>query len=335
MQTARQWQLARRPQGTATAEDFALVEVTVPRPGPGQVVVRNTRLSVDPYMRGRMDDKPSYIAPFELHSPLEGAAVGVVTESRADGFKPGQVVEHFAGLREVSVLDAAAVSPVSLDGHEPETFLGPLGTTGFTAWLGTTEIAPVREGDTVFVTGAAGAVGGLAGQIARLRGAARVIGSASGAKVEYLVDELGYDAAFDYRGTDPAEELSRLAPDGLDMVFDNVGGPQLEAALGRLRLGARIALCGMASQYDGREPYGITNLFELTKQRATARGFIVSDHYDQLAQFREEVGGWLHDGRLSYRESVFEGIESVPEAFLGMLRSGAPTSGKVIVRLEG
>lgn len=335
MQTARQWQLARRPEGTATAEDFTLAEAPVPEPGPGQVVVRNSRLSVDPYMRGRMDDKPSYIPPFALNSPLDGAAVGVVTESRAEGFKPGQIVEHFAGLREVSVLDAAAASPVALDGHAPEAFLGALGPTGFTAWLGTTEIAPVHEGDTVFVTGAAGAVGSLAGQIARLRGASRVIGSASGEKVAYLVDELGYDAAFDYRGTDPGEELAQLAPNGLDMVFDNVGGPQLEAAIGRLRLGARIALCGMASQYDGREPYGITNLFELTKKRVTARGFIVSDHYDLLTRFRDEVGGWLHDGRLSHRESVFQGIESAPEAFLGLLRSGAPTSGKVVVRLEG
>ncbi|WP_112138544.1 NADP-dependent oxidoreductase [Glycomyces dulcitolivorans] len=335
MKRSRQWQLTRRPQGAATAEDFALVEAEVPPLGPGQVAVRNTHLSVDPYMRGRMDDKPSYIAPFGLDAPLEGAAVGVVTESRAEGLEPGQVVEHFHGLREVSVLDGTAVAPVSLDGIAASAYLGPLGPTGFTAWLGTTEIAPVREGDTVFVTGAAGAVGSLAGQIARLRGAARVIGSAGGPeKVRYLVDELGFDAAFDYRSAVPAERLASLAPDGIDAVFDNVGGPQLEAAIGRLRIGARIALCGMASQYDGREPYGIANLFELTTKRATARGFIVSDHFDLLAAFRKEVGDWMREGRLVHRESVFDGIEQVPEALLGLLRSGASTSGKVIVRLE-
>jgi NADPH-dependent curcumin reductase CurA len=234
----REWHLVRRPGAQASPDDFALIDSEVPQPEPGQVVVRNTHLSVDPYMRGRMDGRPSYMPPFPLGAPLDGGAVGVVVESRAEGFEPGQVVEHFAGLREVAVLDAAAVAVIDPDGLPAEAFLGPLGATGLSAWLGIGELAPVREGDTVFVTGAAGAVGGVAGQIARLRGAGRVIGSAgSAAKVGYLRDTLGFDAAFDYRDGDPGEHLADAAPDGIDVVFDNVGGAQLEAAIGLLRGG--------------------------------------------------------------------------------------------------
>jgi hypothetical protein len=332
---SREWHLVRRPAGQASAEDFALVEAKIAEPQPGQIVVRNTHVSVDPYMRGRMDDAPSYMPPFLLNAGLDGGAVGIVTKSAAEGFEPGQVVEHFVGLREYSVVDSAAAAHIDVENLAPEIYLGALGMTGLTAWLGITQVADVQPGETVFVTGAAGAVGSMAGQIAKLRGAGRVIGSAGSAeKVGWLENELGFDVAFDYRDGDVGEQLARTAPDGIDVVFDNVGGRQLEAAIGRLTVGARLALSGMASQYDGRELYGVRNLYELISKRATARGLLVGDHLDQMPAFRAEVGPWLSDGRLKHRETIYDGIEQVPAALLGTLRSGTGITGKAIVRVE-
>jgi NADPH-dependent curcumin reductase CurA len=333
--TAREWHLVRRPLAQASVEDFTLVEAEIPEVEPGQVLVRNTHLSVDPYMRGRMEDRPSYMPPFPLDAPLDGGAIGVVVESRAEGIKAGQVVEHFAGLREVTVIDAAVAAPIDVDGLPAEVYLGVLGATGLTAWLGITQVAPVRPGDTVFVTGAAGAVGSIAGQIARLRGARRVIGSAgSAAKVRHLRETLGFDAAFDYHDGDVREHLAQAAPDGVDVVYDNVGGVQLEAAIGHLRVGGRLALCGMVSQYDGREPHGVRNLYELVTKRATARGFLVGDHYDQMPAFRAEADPWVRAGRIAHQQTVLDGIERVPEALLGLLHGGTSTIGKVVVRLR-
>lgn len=331
---SREWHLVRRPQGQASVDDLDLVEVDLPEPQPGQIVVRNTYLSVDPYMRGRMDDRPSYIPPFGLDAPLEGGALGVVVASRAEGVEPGQVVEHFMGLREYVVVDAAAAFPLDLSGLPPEIYLGALGLTGLAAWVGITKVASVQPGDTVFVTGAAGAVGSIAGQIAKLRGAERVIGSAgSEAKVRHLTEELGYDYAFDYHDGDAGDHLDRAAPNGIDVVFDNVGGAQLEAAIGRLKVGSRLALCGMASGYDGREPYGIRNLYELVTKRATVQGLLVNDHLGDMPAFRAEVLPWVVEGRMKHTETVFDGIERVPEALLGLLRGGTTITGKLVVRV--
>jgi NADPH-dependent curcumin reductase CurA len=297
------------------------------------VVVRNTHLSVDPYMRGRMDDRPSYLPPFPLDAPLDGGAVGVVVESRADTIAPGQVVEHFAGLREVTVVDAAAVYPIDVDGLPAEAYLGALGTTGLSAWIGIAELAAVKAGDTVFVTGAAGAVGGIAGQIARLRGAGRVIGSAGSAdKVRHLRETLNFDAAFDYHDGDVGDHLAKAAPDGIDVVFDNVGGAQLEAAIDHLAVGARLVLCGMVSQYDGADPYGIRNLYELVTRRATVHGFLVTDHLHRMPEFRAEMGSWLRADKIVDRSTVLDGVERLPEALLGLLRAGTATTGKAVVR---
>lgn len=331
---AREWHLVRRPLAHASIEDLALVETEIPDLEPGQVLVRNTHLSVDPYMRGRMEDRPSYISPFPLDAPLDGGAIGVVVQSRAADIKAGQVVEHFAGLREVAVIDAAAASPIDPDGLPAEVYLGPLGATGLTAWFGIIQVASVRPGDTVFVTGAAGAVGSIAGQIAKLRGARQVIGSAgSAAKVRHLREVLGFDTVFDYHDGNVREHLAQAAPDGIDVVFDNVGGVQLEAAIGHLRVGSRLALCGMVSQYDGQEPYGVRNLYELVTKRATMRGFLVSDHYDQMPAFRAEMDPLVRTGKIAHRQSVLEGIERVPEALLNLLHGGTSTIGKAVVRL--
>lgn len=332
---AREWQLVRRPEGRAVAGDFALVEVDVPKPSPGQVVIRNTHLSVDPYMRGRMDDKPSYIDPFPLHAALEGAAIGVVVESRAGGFAAGDVVEHFFGLRDVTVTEASNIAQVDLDGLPAEAFLGVMGGPGLTAWLGVVDVAAVRAGDVVLVTGAAGAVGSLAAQVARLRGASHVIGSAGTAeKVRHLREDLGLDSAFDYHDGDFGQQLASAAPEGIDVLFDNVGGSQLEAAIDNVRIGGRLALCGMASQYDGQAASGPRNLFELISKRVTARGFIVSDHLDRMEAFRADVGSWVRDGKIVHRESVVDGLEQVPAVLQDLLRSGAPAMGKRVVRLD-
>jgi NADPH-dependent curcumin reductase CurA len=334
--TTRQWHLVRRPSGTLRAGDLALRDVPLPPLRAGQLLVRNTHLSVDPYMRGRMDDRPSYIPPFELDSPLDGAAVGVVLESRSPELAPGDVVEHFHGLREHTLTMSAEVSRIDPGGLPAEAFLGVLGSPGLSAWIGLTVIAPVAKGDTVLVTGAAGAVGSLAVQIARLKGAGRVVASAGSAdKVRHLIDVLGADDAYDYRDGSPRAHLEARLPQGIDVVFDNAGGAQLEAAIDLLRDHARVALCGMASEYDGAEPHSFSNLFTVIRRRATLKGFIVSDHMTELARFRAEVLPWVERGEIAYETTVVEGIERVPLAFRQLFTSGAAVRGKLVVHVDG
>jgi len=331
---SREWHLTRRPHGGFVSTDLDLVETPVPAPGPGQVVVANTHLSVDPYMRGRMDEAPSYIPPFPLGSALEGGAVGIVVESRSPTLAVGDVVEHFLGLRETVVADAGAFVPLDLAGRVPEVYLGTLGATGLTAWLATGIMAPIRDGDTVVVTGAAGAVGGLAGQLARLRGAGRVIGTAGTAmKRALLIEELGYDDAFDYHDGSAEELLAKVAPGGIDVLVDNVGGAQLEAAIDQMAAGGRIALVGMASEYDGRAPHSFTNLYSLVKHQVSMQGFLVTAHLDRMAEFRREVGVWLDEGAVTHRETVIPGIEAFPDALRSVLSSGSALAGKTVLRL--
>jgi NADPH-dependent curcumin reductase CurA len=292
--------------------------------------VRNAFMSVDPYMRGRMNDAKSYVPPYELGKVMYGGAVGEVVA----GGEPGALVVHQLGWREAALVDADRVQPGAVpDGVSPSALLGALGMPGLTAWVGVTEIAPIAEGETVFVSAAAGAVGSVAGQIAKARGC-RVIGSAGAPeKVAYVRDVLGFDAAFSHRD-DVRAALAEAAPDGVDVYFDNVGGPQLEAAIGALNRGGRIALCGSVSQYNATEPApGPRNLGLLVGKRGRMRGFIVSDHAASAPAFREEVGGLLADGRLVLAESVVEGgIEAAPRAFVEMLRG--EHLGKVVVRLS-
>ncbi|EGX57387.1 oxidoreductase [Streptomyces zinciresistens K42] len=329
----REWHLLSRPVGWPKDEDFALVEAEVPAPGEGQVLVRNIHLSVDPYMRGRMSDAKSYAAPFGLGEVMQGGAVGEVVESRAEGIAAGDHVLHFLGWREYAAVDARHAVKVDADAAPLSAYLGVLGMTGLTAYAGLLRTAAFKEGDSVFVSGAAGAVGSQVGQLARLKGASRVIGSAgSDEKVELLVKEYGFDAAFNYKSGPVSGQLREAAPDGVDVYFDNVGGDHLEAAVGQLNRDGRIAVCGMISVYNNTEPApGPRNLARLIQTRGRIEGFLVGDHYDLQPQFVQEVGPWVASGRLKYRETVVEGIGNTLEAFLGVLRGD--NTGKMIVTL--
>ncbi|MEU8775544.1 NADP-dependent oxidoreductase [Streptomyces sp. NPDC048606] len=331
--THREWHLLRRPSGWPVPEDFALVEAPVPQPDASQVLVRNTHLSVDPYMRGRMSAAESYAEPYALDQPMRGGAVGSVVVSRAEGIEVGDQVLHFGGWREYATVDSVQAVKIDPEAAPASTYLGVLGMPGLTAYAGLLRVASFKEGDAVFVSGAAGAVGGEVGQIARLKGASRVIGSAgSDEKVRLLTEEYGFDAAFNYKTRPVAEQLREAAPDGIDVYFDNVGGDHLEAALGSLNTGGRVAVCGMISVYNDTEPApGPRNLARLIQTRGRIEGFLVGDHYDLQPRFVEEVGPWVASGRLKYRETVVEGIENTVEAFLGVLRGD--NTGKMIVSL--
>ncbi|MER5702906.1 NADP-dependent oxidoreductase [Micromonospora sp. NPDC002296] len=332
MTVNREIHLASRPQGWPTAENFRLVETEVPTPGPGQLVVRNQFMSVDPYMRGRMDDVKSYVPPFALDAPLDGGALGEVVAGEADGIAPGDTVLHGLGWREYALVDARGARKVDPDLAPVSAYLGVLGMTGLTAYAGLLDVAAMKPGETVFVSGAAGAVGSMVGQIAKLRGAGRVVGSAgSAAKVERL-EELGFDAAFDYHDGPVRDSLRAAAPDGIDVYFDNVGGDHLEAAIGAMRLHGRAAICGMIAQYNDSEPPAAPrNLALVIGKRLTLRGFLVGDHGHLRGRFVQEVAGWLREGKLSYDETVVDGITRAPEAFLGLLRG--ENLGKMLVRL--
>jgi len=326
---SREVRLAQRPVGEPKPEDFELAEVELGEPGDGKLLVRNMFMSVDPYMRGRMNDAKSYVPPYELGKAMYGGAVGEVMA----GGEPGALVVHQLGWREAALVDADRVQPgAAPEGVSPSALLGALGMPGLTAWVGVTEIAPVAEGETVFVSAAAGAVGSVAGQIAKARGC-RVIGSAGAPeKVAYVRDVLGFDAAFSHRDDVPAA-LRAAAPDGIDVYFDNVGGPQLEAVIDRLNEHGRIALCGAVSQYNATEPApGPRNLGLLVGKRGLMRGFIILDHADRAPAFRTEVGALITEGRLQLAETVVDGgIEAAPDAFTAMLRG--EHLGKVVVAL--
>ncbi|MFI7698135.1 NADP-dependent oxidoreductase [Nonomuraea sp. NPDC049480] len=333
MSVNREIRLAARPSGEPRPEDFELAVTAIPEPADGQVLVRNTWMSVDPYMRGRMDDRESYMPPFELGAPLEGSAVGEVVASRSPLVPVGAAVVHFLGWREYAVLDAAAATVVDTALAPADAYLGALGTTGLTAYAALTEVAPVREGDVVFVSAAAGAVGSVAGQLARKLGASRVIGSAGGEhKVKKIVADFGYDAGIDYRAGAVADQLAAAAPDGIDVYVDHVGGDHLTAAIDALRHDGRIAMVGAISSYNATGPVpGPGNLFELAAKDATLRGMLINSYLHLFPEWIGKAAGWLADGSLRTETTVAEGIERAPGAFLDMMRGG--NVGKMLVRL--
>ena len=328
---SREIRLACRPKGLPAADNFTLAQVEVAPPQDGQLLVRNLFMSVDPYMRGRMNDGKSYVPPFELGKPLEGGAVGEVIESRAREFKPGDAVTSSFGWREYFIASPRELHPVSREVQPLSVYLGALGMTGMTAWAGL-NLVEVKTGDVIFISGAAGAVGNVAGQLAKLRGC-RVIGSAgSMEKVMFLREECGFDIAFDYKVGPVLEQLNLEVPDGIDVYFDNVGGETLEAALSALRAHGRIIACGSISGYNEEKPRpGPSNLFNIITKRLTMKGLIVFDWLDRQGEFEKEVGGHLRSGKLKNKETVVEGIDKAVGAFIGLFEG--KNVGKMVVKL--
>jgi NADPH-dependent curcumin reductase CurA len=332
--TTRIVTLASRPNGRPTRENFQLAELPVPEMADGQLLVRNSYMSVDPAMRGRMDEtEKHYTTNFEIGGPLDGSSVGRVVASRHPAFAVGDYARHRLGWRDYAVVDGAAATRVDATRAPLPTWLGVLGQTGFTAYAGLRRAGELAEGDVVFVSAAAGAVGSAAGQFARLLGAERVIGSAGGAdKARLLVDELGFDAGIDYRA-DLRAGLADAAPEGIDLYFDNVGGEHLIAALYALNVRGRVALCGMIStMQDTSDVPGVHHLIQAVLKRLTLRGFIVRDHEDLRPEFEEQVAGWLRTGELVSKQTVVDGLDHAVDAFIGLL-SGANV-GKMLVKLE-
>ncbi|HME80869.1 MAG TPA: NADP-dependent oxidoreductase [Candidatus Eremiobacteraceae bacterium] len=331
--SSREIRLAARPKGWPSLDDFAMAAVEVPAPPDGWVQVRNLCMSVDPYMRGRMDEGKSYVPPFELGEPLEGAAVGEIVESRAAGLAAGDIVTSMFGWREYFAAPADTVRKVDPSVRPLSAYLGVLGVTGFTAWVGL-QLFEIATGERVFISAAAGAVGSVAGQLAKLRGCFVVGSVGSPRKVAFALEELGYDAAFNYKDGDIRRQLARAAPDGIDVYFDNVGGEHLEAALSALRVNGRIIACGAISAYNASEPPpGPRNLGLVIGKRLSIKGFIVTDWSRRMPEFVAETGRYLREGKLKAEETVVDGIENAPRAFLDLLNG--ENIGKMVVKLSG
>jgi len=328
---ARAWHLMRRPNGIPVEQDFALKDYDLPELGEGMVRVQNRWLSVDPYMRGRMNDVKSYVPPFALDAPMEGGAVGEVVESNDPAFSPGDMVLHMSGWRDETVAPAQALNKLPpIPGVEPQAFLGNLGLTGGTAYFGLLDAASAKEGDTVFVSAAAGAVGSAVVQIAKAKGMT-VIGSAGGSDKCDFVRSLGADAVVDYKAGPVVKQLAEAAPKGIDVYFDNVGGDHLDAALAVARKDARFAICGMIEVYNDAHPTCLKYIARVIAMRIRLKGFIYTDYLGQLGDFYRNMGGWLAGGQVKSRDTVVEGLDKTLDAFLGLF-SGANT-GKMLVKI--
>lgn len=327
--------LARRPQGVPKAEDFALAETELPPLRDGGVLIANAFISMDAGVRGFLDDRPGYLKPVGIGEPVHGMSVGRVIESRDPAFPPGTVVRTMGSWSELAIVEAGALGLERIEPHprlQLQTYMGALGPVGMTAWIGLTEIGRARAGETVLISAAAGATGGIAAQIARLRGC-RVVGLAgSAAKVAHL-HQMGLDAAIDYRGCgDLAAAIAAHCPDGVDVYYDNVGGVTLELVLPLMREQGRVIACGMIGDYNNPDqPYGVKTLWQVVLKRLTIRGFLTFDHDDRLAEAAAELEGWALDGSLRLDETVYEGLEAVPGAFIDLM-SGR-TMGKTLVRV--
>lgn len=333
-EVSTQIRLKRRPVGWPTHADFDVVRVDLPPLAPGEVRVRNAFVSVDPYMRGRMSDARSYVAPYEVGAVIAGGAVGHVVASASDELPVGTAVQHDYGWSDHLQRPASRFTAVpEVAGIPLSARLHVLGLTGFTAYVGLTAVADLRPGETVFVSGAAGAVGSAAGQMAHLLGAGRVVGSAgSAAKVSALTGRYGFDAAFDYHDGPVRRLLKDAAPDGIDVFFDNVGGEHLEAALGAFNDGGRAALCGAIADYNATErPVGPTNMANIITRGLMLKGFTVPSYGQLLPEFQERASAWVAAGELVFDETIVDGIENTIDAFLDMMRGA--NLGKMLVRI--
>jgi NADPH-dependent curcumin reductase CurA len=332
MTKTREIRLKSRPVGLPAAENFEMAEITLPEPGAGEVLVRNLWMSVDPYMRGRMYDRPSYVPPFQIGEAMQGGAIGRVELSNNPEFKPGDLVESMNGWREAFVSVGGALQKLPAENVPPQAYLGILGMPGLTAYSGLARIGQPKSGETVFVSGAGGAVGATVCQIAKLRGCTVVASAGSDAKLAWL-KSVGVDAGVNYKTCGNLLEAVRAAaPKGIDIYFDNVGGDHLEVALEVARPFARFIECGMISAYNDTElKPGPRNMSYIIGKNITMRGFIVSTFWDMREEFRAEMTQWIKDGAVKWEETVQNGIENAPKAFLDLF-SGANT-GKMLVKL--
>lgn len=333
----RQWVLAERPKGEPTAETLKLVEQDVPVAGENQMLLRTEYLSLDPYMRGRMSDAPSYADPVEIGGVMVGGTVAEVVESNVEGFKAGDHVLSFSGWQDYALSDGTGVNNLGSSLEHRSWALGILGMPGFTAWAGLKHIGEPKEGETLVVAAATGPVGATVGQIGKILGC-RVVGVAGGAeKCAHAVDELGFDACIDHKAEDFAEQLADSTPDGIDIYYENVGGKVLDAVIPRLNANARIPLCGLVSQYNATAlPEGPDRMNwlmgQILRKKIKVQGFIIFDDFGHLyPEFAREMSEWVEQGRIQYREQVIDGLENAPEAFIGLLKG--ENFGKRVVRL--
>ncbi|MEH6532252.1 MAG: NADP-dependent oxidoreductase [Photobacterium frigidiphilum] len=325
-------QLASRPTGIPSAENFALAQNTLPEIQDGEVLVKNLWMSVDPYMRGRMMDRASYIAPFQIGEALEGGAIGKVIESKNTEFPVGTKVNSMQGWRSHYISNGNGLTALPVTPLPDQSFLGIMGMPGMTAWTGLFRIANLKPTDTVFISAASGAVGSVACQIAKMHGCT-VVGSTGSDDKVALLKSLGVDAVINYKKeSNLTEALAKAAPQGIDVYFENVGGEHLEAALANMNDYGRIAVCGMISQYNATEPQpGPTNLAMLIIKKLKVEGFIVFDHWAHYGEFAQQMGQWIAEGKIKWEETVYEGLAEAPNAFIGLFEG--KNKGKMLVKL--
>lgn len=333
-QKSREVRLKRRPQGMPSLADFELAETAVPSPGPGQVLVRNIYMSVDPYMRGRMVERESYVPPFQIGEALSGGAVGQVVASNGNSnFKPGDYVSNFSGWREWFVTGGGELQKIDPAMAPIQAFLGALGMPGLTAYAGLLKVGELKDGERVFVSAASGAVGAIVCQIAKNKGC-YVVGSAgSDEKCDWLTKEARCDKAINYRKAgDLTAAVKAALPEGIDVYFENVGGAHLDAALANMRMHGRIPVCGMIEQYNATTPPpGPANIIMTIPMRLTIKGFIVSDFMNLTPDFLRDMSAWAKAGKMTWRETIYEGIEKAPEAFIGLFKGD--NFGKALVKI--
>jgi len=330
---SREIRLKNRPVGLPAESDFELAEVTLPQVGEKQVLVQNIYMSVDPYMRNRMIDRKSYVPPFQIGQPLDGGCVGRVVAPQNGQFQVGDFVLGMSGWREYFISDGTGIFKIEPKVAPIQAYLGTLGMPGLTAYVGLLDIGKPKEGETVFVSAASGAVGSIACQIAKIKGC-RVVGSAgSDEKVAWLREEAGVDAAFNYKKVDNViAEVGKLCPKGIDVYFENVGGVHLQAALEYMNTFGRLVMCGSISGYNATEPVpGPTNLFYVTSKQLTLQGFIVREHMSKLPQFYTDMAKWIAEGKIKWKETIVEGLENAPQALIGLFKGD--NFGKMLVRV--